>query len=1653
MIFNLFKKRCSLTVVVFLFTSVLFSQNLLTNGDFQSGGNGVGFNINGSGYSEIVAPFSGSTSPGNYAFTTNPFPMNTANFLSVGDHTTGTGNMMIIDGLSGGGVQNFWKAGNTGGGVCGLTIGTTYTFSYWIRSVSSTVTSIATQADISVQFNNVSSFSLVSGSSIAPLPANGWQQVVYNFVPSSSCVNIELFNNHFGFVGNDFAVDDFSVLAPPQPLSVTSSVVNSSCFQANNASIVVYGLEGVTPYVTYSISGPVNQTNSTGVFNNLLPGIYSVFVTDSNGVTANQMGVFVSEPNGLTTSSDVSICSGSSTTLTASGSSSGYSWTASPTDASLTTPTSSSPIVSPNQTTTYTVTSTNTTSTNLIFNGNFSQGNNGFTTDYQYLVTTIPVGSQGTYGIVPNSNAWFAGFSSCTDHTTGTGNMMVIDGSTLNSGNDKLWCQTVSVIPGQNYTFSYWVQTVATPNPANIEVTINGASIGIALAPSTTCGWVQRTYTWNSGASTTAQICMYDRVITSSGNDFAIDDISFSAPITCTLSEDIVVTVNPSLTTTVSCGVSTNNSVSFTWTAVSGAVSYGINYSINGGAVINPGVIGVTNYTVNSLNANDSVLINVIPIGASGTCFSSSSQTCLAISSCPTPTGSVTQQPTCAVPTGIIEVTSPLNVSPLPIPTDLFISEVTDEDVGALTYIEIYNGTGTPKNLANYKIKLYNNGNTFTSCEFPLVGTLNNNDVYVVSVGSVTNAGGVVPDLVVASCAGVNNNDNIRLTSSTDIEIDLWGRTDGIAYTPASLPGYTYRRLQTAPHPSMTWNAADWTALDPQDYTNVGFYTYATSLYEYSINGTTYQSSPIFSGLASGTYNVTVRDLVSGCISNPLSLVVNSLPVVAAPSVTTPVNYCQNTTASPLSATASTGGTLNWYGTNATGGIASSIPTVPSTATIGTVTYYVSQTIGGCEGPRAAIVVNVLAAGPSLNLFCDGSLSTPTSLYFDFSNVGQTNFTYSYSVAGGPIITGTWVSPSHYIVSGLTPGQSVTFTITANGTATCVTPMTVTCNTACATTVTPNFAAISPICSGGTVPTLATTSPNGIVGTWSPSIISNTASGNYVFTPNSTLNPCANTQTLSVVVNSPITPTFTAIAPICSGATLAALPLTSNNGITGTWSPALNNTTTTIYTFTPNAGQCATTTSLTITVNSNVTPTFNAVAPICSGATLSPLPTTSNNGILGSWSPALNNTTTTTYTFTPNSGQCATTTTLTITVNGATIVPTFTAVSAICSGAVLSALPTTSNNGIIGTWSPSLNNTTTTIYTFTPNAGQCALTTTLQINVNPNIVPTFTTSPSYCSGSTIPSLPTISNNGITGTWSPSINNLSTTTYTFTPSTGQCATTTTHVITINPRVTPTFSTVSDVCFGATMPPLPTTSNNGISGSWSPALNNAITTTYTFTPLATFCANTTTLQIVVIPQTTPTLSIVSSCNANTVTVTNPVGSDYQYSVDGLPYQSSPIFSGLSVGNHDIVANQISSNCFTNPANFNISSSSNDVITNNPLPLEYCDPNNDGFGEFDLTQVISTVTGGNPYTVTFHETATDANIDGTPIPNPSNYSSINPNTQIIYIRVESNSTTCYSVVPLQLIVNPTPEATVPQDYHECDNDYDGFTVFDLSSVSSEV
>jgi hypothetical protein len=129
-----------------------------------------------------------------------------------------------------------------------------------------------------------------------------------------------------------------------------------------------------------------------------------------------------------------------------------------------------------------------------------------------------------------------------------------------------------------------------------------------------------------------------------------------------------------------------------------------------------------------------------------------------------------------------------------------------------------------------------------------------------------------------------------------------------------------------------------------------------------------------------------------------------------------------------------------------------------------------------------------------------------------------------------------------------------------------------------------------------------------------------------------------------------VVPVFNPIGPVCSGTALLPLPTTSLNGITGSWSPALNNMATTIYTFTPIPGLNATQATMTIVVTPTIKPTFDQLGPFGPCDLINSLPLVSKEGIRGTWWPELNTKQTTTYTFTPAKGQCATGTTMTIAV-------------------------------------------------------------------------------------------------------------------------------------------------------------------------------------------------------------------------------------------------------------------------------------------------------------------------------------------------------------------------------------------------------------------
>ena len=346
----------------------------------------------------------------------------------------------------------------------------------------------------------------------------------------------------------------------------------------------------------------------------------------------------------------------------------------------------------------------------------------------------------------------------------------------------------------------------------------------------------------------------------------------------------------------------------------------------------------------------------------------------------------------------------------------------------------------------------------------------------------------------------------------------------------------------------------------------------------------------------SDTYYIK-STLASCSIIKPV--LVTIAPPIVLPVVTTPVYLCQNKPTTPLTATPSGGGTLNWY-TVLTGGVALPGAPTPSTTTLGSTTYYVTETILGVEStPRTPLVVNVVADnGQIANIFrCDATqVTTATSVFFDWSHVvGRTvnSYNYSYSIQGGPPVFGN-TPLSGQEVFGLLPGQTAAFTILTVMGLPCYPTQTIQCSLPCITTTTPIFSTTPTSYCLNDVVVLPTTSTNSITGTWSPSLVDTSTMGTkiYTFIPDPILFPCAlKTNSLSISIG-PIEPDFTGFS-ICSGDPTSSLSNVSTNGITGIWSPtdivdsSVLGIGTFPFTFIPDLGQSCTPSNKTINVTVN----------------------------------------------------------------------------------------------------------------------------------------------------------------------------------------------------------------------------------------------------------------------------------------------------------------------------------------------------------------------------------------------------------------------------------------------------------------------------------
>ena len=636
--------------------------------------------------------------------------------------------------------------------------------------------------------------------------------------------------------------------------------------------------------------------------------------------------------------------------------------------------------------------------------------------------------------------------------------------------------------------------------------------------------------------------------------------------------------------------------------------------------------------------------------------------------------------------------------------------------------------------------------------------------------------------------------------------------------------------------------------------------------------------NPIATPTSTTTYTLTATQ--GTCTSQDQVVVtVNPTPTVSGTTQT----FCQGTSVTLSANGTPTGGAFLWT----PGGQTTNSITVSPTAT---TSYNVQYTIGGCiaNSSITATQINGLdfanIQAPGISSICEGQNITLYGQVFEAGlteAVGQgAGITVQYGISTTDTDPATWP---------LSAWSSATYNP--------------------ASLVNPNNDEYQ-------------------------ATLSNLAPGTYYYAFSYTYNGCTvyggyntigggfwnGTSNLSgiIVVNPNITPSFAPIAAICSGSAFPALPATSTNGITGTWSPAPNNLQTTTYTFTPTAGLCALPATISVVVNPlpslSIANTPNTTVLNCSQTTISLSAVGSGsfawaNGVIPiSTGPTISVTTPGTYTLgVLDQNGCASTTSITITqdisVPVAAITTTPSTQVLTCSTPAITLNGSGGNTYSWSNGSTTISTTSTTTIT-TPGTytlaatglNGCIDTEVLVISQNTTapvaLIQNVTGINNLNCNTT--SIELNASGGVSYSWSngttvlASTSNLTVTaagTYTVTATgTNGCIDTATITINQQANTTPIFNAIAPICIGSPFV-LPTTSTNAVTGSWNPAPNFNATTTYTFTPTVGLCANPVTLTVIVNPYPTISAQNDTTCAGSVGTITT------QVSIPGGTYIWSP------------------------------------------------------------------------------------------------------------------------------------------------------------------
>ena len=1084
--------------------------------------------------------------PISYTLTVNPLPVTTVNSPSICPGGTAT--------LTAAGATTYaWTAGVTVTGLNTATSSPASTTSYTVTgtSLGCTSSAIATVTVASSLTVTVNSPTICDGQ-VATFTAGGASTYTWSAGASSTGVNTASASptatTSYTVTGTSAGCSN-TAIATVTVNAIPTVTINSPTICAGSTATLTAG--GATTY-TWSAGATSTGVNTATA----LPGSTTTYTVTGTtaGCSNTAIATVTVNPVPVVTVNSLTICSGQTANLTATGAST-YTWSAGAVSTGTNTANAT-----PGTTTTYTVTGTLSGCTNTavatvtvtplpsvtvnsptICAGQTAALSASGATTYSWSGGASSTGVS-TADAVPSTTTTYTvtgTTSGCTNTAVATVTVNPLPAITVNSpticagtpanltasgaatyvwsaGAVSSGVNTANASPATTTSYTVTGTTAGCSVTAVSTVTVNPLPIVSVNSPTVCPGQTATltaagaaTYTWSAGATSTG-------VSTASASPGATTSYTVTgtsagctgtAVATVTIGGSITVTVNsPTICPGGTATLSASGGTSYVWSA--GATSTGINT-----ASASPG--STTSYTVT---------------GTAGGC-----------------TGSAVATVTIAAAIAIT-VNSPTICNGQ-------IANIAASGATAYTWSAGASSTGittadaTPAATTSYTVT-----GTASGCTGTAVSTVTVTPLPTVTVTSPTICIGSSATLTAGGAttytwsAGATSTGATTATASpiTTTSYTVTGSASGCTNTAVST-------VTVTPLPIVTVNSPTICAGQTAALIALGATTYTWSAGAISSGINTANGSP----LATTTYTVT--GTATGCSNTAVSTItVNPLPVITVNSPT----ICNGAIAT---LTATGAATYTWSaGASITG--LNTADATPATTTTYTVT---GTSAAGCTNTAIATITvtplpTVTVTSPSI---CFGAVATITA-------GGATTYTWTAGATSSGATTAT-----------ASPATTTTYTVTGTSSG-CV-------NTA-VTTVTVNPLPIvtvnSPsICPGSTA---TLTAGGATTYSWSAGALPtgvNTATASPLvsttYTVTGTLLGCVATATSTISINAALTVDAGPNDTICFGGSTPLTVTPNGAGFTYSWTPAAGLTSTTI--FNPSANPTATTTYVVVVTDIN----------------------------------------------------------------------------------------------------------------------------------------------------------------------------------------------------------------------------------------------------------------------------------------------------------------------------------------------------------------------------------------------------------------------------------------------------------------------------------